>query len=175
MNIKRLRQNAVIPTYAQPGDAGADLYSAGEYTLLPGERRLISTGIALEIPRGFVGLVHPRSGLAHKFGVTVANAPGTIDSGYRGEIMVNLVNHGQDEFTINMGDRIAQLVIQEVYQAHFQEVDELSETERGASGHGSTGFAKGGPVDNVNIDLDPHSLLDVNDLMGGRLRKRSGN
>lgn len=154
MNIKLLDPLATIPTYAKAGDAGADLYSIEDFQLWPGQRRLVRTGIALEIPKGFVGLVHPRSGLANKFGVTVANAPGTVDSGYRNEIMVNLVNHGEYQQSFSIGDRIAQLVIQEVYQAHFQVVDELSDSDRGMNGHGSTGLSI-----NINNPTDADSYM----------------
>lgn len=165
MNIKLLDPYATIPTYAKAGDAGADLYSIEDFLLWPGQRRLVRTGIALEIPTGFVGLVHPRSGLANKFGVTVANAPGTIDAGYRGEVLVNLVNHGEYQQSFKAGDRIAQLVIQEVYQAHFTVVDELSETERGEGGHGSTGLTNGRPAYTYTVEINnpgPHAVLDLN-------------
>ena len=121
-----------LPTYQTTGAAGADLYAAleGPVSLSPGERVLVPTGIALELPIGFEAQVRPRSGLALRHGVTTLNAPGTIDSDYRGEIGVILVNHGQDEFVINRGDRIAQLVVASVYQARFVEVSVLSDTER---------------------------------------------
>lgn len=129
-----------MPAYAHPGDAGADLYAAVDVSLLPGQRALVRTGVAIALPEGYVGLVHPRSGLAHRLGVTVLNAPGTVDSGYRGEILVNLVNHDPVETaTIVRGDRIAQLVVQRVERADFECVDELSDSSRGIGGHGSTG------------------------------------
>lgn len=139
--VKRLHPHAILPTYANPGDAGADLYAdtANTYLLAPGERKLFPTGIALEIPHGFVGLVHPRSGLAHSSGVTVVNAPGTVDSSYRGEIFVNLINLSNEYASIAPQSRIAQLVIQEVWVGQFIEVDELTGSERGEGGHGSTG------------------------------------
>jgi dUTP pyrophosphatase len=135
-----LESGLPVPGYAHPGDAGADLFAAEEVELAPGERRLVRTGVAIGLPEGFVGLVHPRSGLATRLGVTVLNAPGTVDAGYRGEIMVNLVNHDRViTAKISRGDRIAQLVIQRVEHAKFVVVDELSQTRRGAGGHGSTG------------------------------------
>jgi len=139
IKVKRLYPNAELPKYATPGDAGADLFLLETVYLRPGERILAKTGIAVEIPKGFVGLVHPRSGLANKHGVTVTNAPGTIDSGYRGEIMVNLINHGKSAVEFARGYRIAQLVIQEVPEVEFELVEELNDSERGENGHGSTG------------------------------------
>jgi dUTP pyrophosphatase len=140
VQIKRLDAELPLPAYAHPGDAGADLFAAEDVELAPGQRRLVRTGVAIGLPEGFVGLVHPRSGLAARLGVTVLNAPGTVDAGYRGEIMVNLVNHDRViTAKISRGDRIAQLVVQRVEHAHFVVVDELSETSRGAGGHGSTG------------------------------------
>jgi dUTP pyrophosphatase len=129
-----------VPGYAHPGDAGADLYAAAGIELAPGARALVPTGIAVALPPGYVGLVHPRSGLASRLGVTVLNAPGTVDSGYRGEIMVNLVNHDPERpARIARGDRIAQLVVQRVERAEFERVEELSDSARGRGGHGSTG------------------------------------
>ncbi|HEX5742037.1 MAG TPA: dUTP diphosphatase [Pilimelia sp.] len=128
------------PRYAHPGDAGADLVAAEGVTLAPGERALLRTGVAVALPDGYVGLVHPRSGLAAKLGVTVLNAPGTVDAGYRGEIKVNLVNlDPRVPATITRGDRIAQLVVQRVERANFHVVDELPGSGRGDGGHGSTG------------------------------------
>jgi dUTP pyrophosphatase len=138
--VRRLDPDLPIPAYAHPGDAGADLVAAEEVELAPGERRLVPTGIAVAIPDGYVGLVHPRSGLADRLGVTVLNAPGTVDAGYRGEILVNLVNHDPAATVrISRGDRIAQLLVQRVERAAFHVVEELPETVRGAGGHGSTG------------------------------------
>ena len=138
--IKMLDSELPVPSYSHPSDAGADLHAREGAVLEPGERALVRTGIALAIPHGYVGLVHPRSGLATKHGITVVNAPGTVDAGYRGEIMVTLLNTDRTEpFTVNRGDRIAQLVIQKVEQAAFAQVDSLEETARGASGFGSTG------------------------------------
>lgn len=130
------------PAYAQPGDAGADLRTAVDVTLAPGERALVPTGVALAIPEGHAGFVHPRSGLAVRRGLTIVNAPGTIDAGYRGEIKVPLVNHDRDEtIVVRRGDRIAQLVVQPVTRVVFDVVDELPDSTRGAGGFGSTGRA----------------------------------
>ncbi len=129
-----------VPRYAYPGDAGADLCAAAEVKLAPGQRALVPTGVAVALPPGYVGLVHPRSGMAHRMGVTVLNAPGTVDAGYRGEIMVNLINHDRDAtVVIARGDRIAQLVVQRVERADFVLVEELPDAIRGTQGHGSTG------------------------------------
>ncbi|GAB2890047.1 dUTP diphosphatase [Neomicrococcus lactis] len=128
------------PSYAHPGDAGADLRARESVTLGPGERVLVPTGVALALPFGYVGLVHPRSGLATKHGITVVNAPGTVDAGYRGEIKVTLLNTDLHEsMTFERGDRIAQLVIQRVEQAVFVQVDSLEDSVRGTGGFGSTG------------------------------------
>jgi dUTP pyrophosphatase len=141
--VRRLDPDLPLPAYAHPGDAGADLVAAEDVVLAPGERRLVPTGIAIALPDGYVGLVHPRSGLAHRLGVTVLNAPGTVDAGYRGEIKVNLVNHDPAATVkISRGDRIAQLLVQRLERAAFRPVDELPETVRGAGGHGSTGGHK---------------------------------
>lgn len=128
------------PAYAHDGDAGADLYAAEDAEIPPGHRRLVRTGVAIALPDGYVGLVHPRSGLAARLGVTVLNAPGTVDAGYRGEILVNLINHDpHDAAKIARGDRIAQLVVQRFARAVFTVAATLPDTERGAGGHGSTG------------------------------------
>ena len=138
--IQQLDPELPMPAYAHEGDAGADLYAAVDLTLAPGHRALVPTGIAIALPPGFVGLVHPRSGLANRLGVTVLNAPGTVDAGYRGEILVNLINHDPGEpAVIHRGDRIAQLVVQRVERADFYRSEELSSSARGAGGHGSTG------------------------------------
>jgi dUTP pyrophosphatase len=140
VQLRRLDPDLPLPAYAHPGDAGADLYAAQDVELAPGARQMVPTGIAIALPDGYVGLVHPRSGLAARLGVTVLNAPGTVDAGYRGEILVNLVNHdGATTAKISRGDRIAQLVVQRVERAAFHVVDELTDTSRGAGGHGSTG------------------------------------
>ncbi|MEU8231686.1 dUTP diphosphatase [Actinoplanes sp. NPDC048967] len=140
IQVRRLDPDLPLPAYAHPGDAGADLYAAEDVELAPGARLLVRTGLAIALPEGYVGLVHPRSGLAVRLGVTVLNAPGTVDAGYRGEILVNLVNHDPAATAkISRGDRIAQLVVQRVERAVFHVVDELDGTSRGAGGHGSTG------------------------------------
>jgi dUTP diphosphatase len=142
--VTRIDPTVPLPTYAHAGDAGADLVATTDVRLEPGERALVPTGIALALPEGYVGLVHPRSGLAARLGVTVLNAPGTVDSGYRGEILVNLINHDRANVAkISRGDRIAQLVVQRVERARFAVVDELAESSRGAGGHGSTGGHSG--------------------------------
>lgn len=138
--VRRLHEDAVLPRYSTEGDAGADLSSVAEVTLAPGERALVPTGIALALPPGTVGLVHPRSGLAARHGMSIVNAPGTVDSGYRGEVLVNLVNLDPTEsFTVRVGDRIAQLVVQEYLHADFSATDSLPGSARGETGHGSTG------------------------------------
>lgn len=140
--ITRSDSNLSLPSYAQPGDAGADLCSSEDLVIAPGERALVSTGLSLALPDGFAAFVHPRSGLAIKSGIGIVNAPGTIDSGYRGEIKVIVINHDRaEDFVIKRGDRIAQLVIQRVEIAQFVEVESLPESARGAGGFGSTGVA----------------------------------
>jgi dUTP pyrophosphatase len=128
-----------IPVYAKPGDAGADLRSVEKLTLKAGSRALVRTGVSIALPNGYVALVHPRSGLAAKHGVTVLNTPGTVDAGYRGELMVTLYNTDTNDFEIEVGDRIAQLVIQEVSRARFVAVERLPDSARGDQGFGSTG------------------------------------
>ena len=138
--FRRLDPGLPPPRYAHPGDAGADLVSAVDVVLAPGRREVVPTGIAVELPEGYAAFVQPRSGLAARHGVTVVNAPGTVDAGYRGEIKVTLINTDVDHpFTVRRGDRIAQLVVQRVEHATFLEVDQLTETPRGAGGFGSTG------------------------------------
>lgn len=128
------------PSYAHPGDAGADLRARTDVHLAPGERALVPTGVAIALPIGYVALIHPRSGLATRQGLTIVNAPGTVDAGYRGEISVTLLNTDRTEpIKLNRGDRIAQMVIQRVEQARFHLVDELPDSARGAGGFGSTG------------------------------------
>jgi len=139
LDVRRLDPALPLPAYAHPGDAGLDLSAADTTTLQPGERALIPTGIAVAVPEGFVGLVHPRSGLAVDHGVTVLNGPGTIDAGYRGEIKVLLVNLGQEAVEVRHGQRIAQLVLMPVSLVDVHEVDRLDMTPRGAGGFGSTG------------------------------------
>jgi dUTP pyrophosphatase len=138
--LTRLDPDVPVPSYARPGDAGADLVTTSDVVIAPGERAVIGTGIALAIPEGYAGFVHPRSGLAARAGLSVVNTPGTIDAGYRGEIRICLINHDQREpIELRRGDRVAQLVIQRVEHAVFREVDELADSERGTGGHGSTG------------------------------------
>ncbi|MFI5491213.1 dUTP diphosphatase [Actinoplanes sp. NPDC051859] len=140
IQVRLLDPGLPVPAYAHPGDAGADLYAAQDVELAPGERKLVPTGVAIALPDGYVGLVHPRSGLAARLGVTVLNAPGTVDAGYRGEILVNLINHDRERaVALSRGDRIAQLVVQRVERAVFHVVEELGDTARGTGGHGSTG------------------------------------
>ena len=136
----RLTPAGQLPGYALPGDAGADLTAAEDVELAPFQRALVGTGVAVAIPEGYAGFVHPRSGLAHRLGLSLVNAPGTIDAGYRGEIKVNLINLDPARpLQLHRGDRIAQLVVQPVVHARFVRVDELPGSDRGESGHGSTG------------------------------------
>ena len=134
-----LDDGATAPTRAHDTDAGLDLYSSRGCSINPGERRLVSTGVHVAIPPGYVGMICPRSGLAHKHGLTVLNAPGIIDAGYTGEIKVNLYNTGDEVYWAETGTRIAQLVITPIPDAHLVRVDTLDATERGDNGHGSTG------------------------------------
>jgi dUTP pyrophosphatase len=135
----RLDRELPLPASAKPGDAGLDLRASEAVSFKPGERRLVPTGLAVAIPEGHAGFVLPRSGLAMQKGVTVLNAPGLIDSGYRGELKVLLINHGAEAVGIERGERIAQLVIQPVAQARLVEVERLPDSARGAGGFGSTG------------------------------------
>jgi dUTP pyrophosphatase len=138
--VLRIDPDLPLPSYAHPGDAGADLVSRVELVIRPGERVLVPTGVAIALPPGHAGFVHPRSGLAARHGISIVNAPGTIDEGYRGEILVNLVNlDPSEDFAVHRGDRIAQLVVQPVARARFVAVDSLDATVRGDTGHGSTG------------------------------------
>ena len=139
LKIKKLNNEAIIPAYQTKEAAGFDLHSIENVIINPGERKLIGTGLAFEIEFGYEVQIRPRSGLAYKHGITVLNTPGTIDSDYRGEIKVLLINHGQEPFEIKKGDRVAQAVIAPVVQAQIIEVNELSNTERGVGGFGSTG------------------------------------
>ena len=144
--VVRLDPDLPVPAYAHPGDAGADLVTTVDVTLAPGERALVPTGIALALPEGYVALVHPRSGLAARHGLSIVNTPGTIDAGYRGEIKVLLVNHDPREpVTLHRGDRVAQLVVQRFETARFVAVEELSGSVRGTGGYGSTGGFGTGP------------------------------
>ncbi|MFY0407882.1 dUTP diphosphatase [Solicola sp. PLA-1-18] len=140
VQLRRLDDGVPLPSYARPGDAGADLATTVDVELAPGERALVPTGVAIALPEGFAAFVHPRSGLAARCGLSIVNTPGTIDAGYRGEISVLLVNHDPHEpVRLSRGDRIAQLVVQRVEHAEFVEVDDLPPSERGAGGYGSTG------------------------------------
>lgn len=140
LEVVRLDPAVALPAYAHDGDAGMDLAAATEVTLAPMGRAAVPTGLAVAIPTGWVGLVHPRSGLARRHGITVANAPGTVDAGYRGELMVLLINLGTEAVTLERGDRIAQLLLQPVGRATVVEVDRLDDTTRGDGGFGSTGL-----------------------------------
>ncbi|MQA01494.1 MAG: dUTP diphosphatase [Streptosporangiales bacterium] len=138
--IRRLAADVPLPGYAHPGDAGADLSTNEDVTLAPGERANVGTGIAIALPDGYAAFVHPRSGLAARLGVTLVNAPGTVDAGYRGEIRVTLINTDRTESVrFRRGDRIAQLVVQQVERMRVHEVEQLPGSDRGADGHGSTG------------------------------------
>lgn len=138
--IRRLDPDLPLPAYAHDDDAGADIYTREDMVLEPGERRLVPTGIAIALPEGYVGLVHPRSGLAFRSGLSIVNAPGTIDAGYRGEIKVCLVNLDHHKpIELRRGDRIAQLVVQRFATARFVATDDLPDSVRGEGGYGSTG------------------------------------
>lgn len=138
--LRRLHPDAVVPAYAHPGDAGADLCTTVDVRLAPGERALLPTGLAMALPEGYVALVHPRSGLAARCGLSIVNTPGTVDAGYRGEVKVLLINlDPREEVALARGDRIAQLVVQRVEQARFVEVEDLPGSSRGEGGYGSTG------------------------------------
>lgn len=146
--VLRLDPTLPVPAYAHDGDAGADLCARDDVTIAPGRRALVPTGVALALPSGYAGFVHPRSGLAARHGIGIVNAPGTVDAGYRGEILVNLVNHDLTQpFRVRRGDRIAQLVVQRVERVDFVEVDSLQPSSRGDTGHGSTGGFGGRPDD----------------------------
>jgi dUTP pyrophosphatase len=140
IKFKKLDENAKMPHYANNGDAGADLFSTVDAKIYPESRLAVPTGLSVAIPEGYVGLIHPRSGMAVNHGITVLNAPGTIDAGYRGELKVILINHDKwAPYSISKGDKIAQLVIQKVEQVSFVEEEELDETDRGNGGFGSSG------------------------------------
>jgi len=137
--FKKIDENATIPSYANPGDAGMDIYASEHATLRPGERKLIKTGLKMQLPPKTEAQIRPRSGLAIKNGITLLNTPGTIDEGYRGELGIIMINLGESHFEIEPGMRIAQMVISPVIQVETEEVQELSESERGEGGFGSTG------------------------------------
>jgi dUTP pyrophosphatase len=155
--VRRDPKDLPLPVYALPGDAGADIVAAANVTLAPGERAVLPTGLAIALPVGYAAFVHPRSGLAARAGLGLVNSPGTIDSGYRGEIKVIVINHDPTApLRLARGERIAQLVIQRVESAQFVEVDELPVSERGAGGHGSTGGAAAlGPLEPPGPQPDP--------------------
>jgi dUTP pyrophosphatase len=138
--VTRIDKSMPTPSYAKAGDAGADLSTAIDFTIAPGERKLIPTGISIALPDGYAAFVHPRSGLAIKYGVSMVNTPGTIDAGYRGELQVILINHDLTQSaSFKKGDRIAQLVIQKIERAEFVEVTQLPGSQRASGGFGSTG------------------------------------
>jgi len=139
IKITKIKENAIIPKYAHEGDAGVDLYSTEDYVLKPGERVLVSTGIKIAVPKGYEAQIRPKSGLALKNGISIVNTPGTVDAPYRGEIGIIIINLGQEEYKIEKGKKIAQMVINKVEEAEFEEVDELDETTRNEGGFGSTG------------------------------------
>jgi len=145
--VTRLDPDVPLPTYAHPMDAGADLVTTVDITLQPGERAVVPTGLALALPAGHAGFVHPRSGLAARTGLSIVNAPGTIDAGYRGEVKVCLVNlDSREAVRLDRGDRIAQLVVQRVETATFLEADDLPGSVRGSGGYGSTGGFRAPPT-----------------------------
>jgi len=139
IKIKKIKDNAIIPEYAHDGDAGVDLYSTEDYLLKPGERVLVSTGIKIAIPKGYEAQVRPKSGLAIKNGLSIVNTPGTIDSPYRGEVQIIAINLGKENIKIEKQTKVAQMVINKIEEAEFEEVDELDNTTRGEGGFGSTG------------------------------------
>ncbi len=140
LKVKRINEEAKMPEYAHVGDAGLDLFSVDDIMILPGESKLIKTGIQIELPKGTEAQIRPRSGLALKNQITVLNTPGTIDEGYRGEIGVILINHGKQEFHVEKGMKIAQMVVKPVFTVTIKEIEELTDTTRGEGGFGSTGI-----------------------------------
>ena len=160
VQVRRLSPAVPLPTYAHPGDAGADLCTTVDVRLEPGERALVPTGIALALPEGYVALVHPRSGLAARCGLSIVNTPGTVDAGYRGEVKVLLVNlDPRRPVELASGDRIAQLVLQRVEHALFREVEELPPSVRGDGGYGSTGgFAAAAAGQPAHRRADPEHV-----------------
>lgn len=139
LKVKKLVDHAILPRYAHPGDAGLDLFAAEAVTLAAGASGLVKTGISVQLPEGTEAQVRPRSGLALKHAVTVLNSPGTVDEGYRGEVGVIMINHGRDDFHIEQGMKIAQMLVKPVYTVEVVEASELSDTTRGEGGFGSTG------------------------------------
>ncbi len=142
LKVKKLTEDAILPHYAHPGDAGADLFANVNLEIAPGESAMVKTGISMELPPSTEAQVRPRSGLAAKKQITVLNTPGTIDEGYRGEVCVILINHSKEIFTIEKGMKIAQMVVKPVITVEVEEVNELSDTSRGTGGFGSTGNHK---------------------------------
>jgi len=140
VKIKKIKDNAIIPKYVHEGDSGVDLYSAEDYLLKPGERVLVSTGLKIAIPKSYEAQIRPKSGLALNNGVSIVNTPGTIDAGYRGEIGIITINLGKENFKIEKGKKIAQMVFNKVEEAKFEEVEDLDNTKRGDGGFGSTGL-----------------------------------
>lgn len=140
LKIRKIDKNAILPNYAHEGDAGLDLYAVKELVLKPGDRGLVHTGIQIELPKNTEAQIRPRSGLALKNGITTLNSPGTIDEGYRGEIGVILINHGNETFKVEQGMKIAQMVIKPVFKVDIIEAEELSNTERNEKGFGSSGI-----------------------------------
>ncbi len=140
VRIKKTRPEARIPDYAHNDDAGVDLYSCSDLVLAPGERAIVPIGIKISIPQGYEAQVRPKSGLALNHGITMLNSPGTIDAGYRGEVCVIVINHGKEDFFIEQGKKIAQLVFNKIERARFEEVDDLDDTHRGEGGFGSSGL-----------------------------------
>jgi dUTP diphosphatase len=158
--VQRLDPQITVPAYAHPGDAGADLVSTVDVALAPGERALVPTGISIALPAGYVALVHPRSGLAARFGLSIANSPGTVDAGYRGEIKVLLVNLDRtSSVQIRRGDRIAQLVIQRFETGRFVEVERLPGSQRASGGYGSSGGFGADPTRPVAAPTDTMGAL----------------
>ena len=139
LKIKKVEE-VKTPSYANPGDAGLDLYSAESVVLKPGERKVVSSGIKIAVPDGYEAQVRPKSGLAAKHGISVVNTPGTVDSGYRGVVGVILINHGTEDFSIEKNSKIAQMIINKVERADIEEVDDLDDTKRGEGGFGSSGL-----------------------------------
>ena len=140
VRVKKIHKDAKIPSYAHQGDSGMDLYSVEEATIEPGERKMVSTGLQISLPKGFEAQIRPKSGLAANFGVTVLNTPGTVDSCYRGEVRVILANLGKGAYKVEKGKKIAQMVIARVEEAEIEEVEELDDTARKDGGFGSTGL-----------------------------------
>lgn len=139
LKVKLIDKDAKMPEYAHEGDAGLDLFSVDETEILPGETKLVHTGISIELPKNTEAQIRPRSGLALKNSITVLNTPGTIDEGYRGEIGVILINHGKNSFKVEKGMKIAQMIIKPVFLVEVEETSELASSERGKGGFGSTG------------------------------------